>query len=102
MTSTPCPLCKAKVSKKLFNAKTGQSEFTIIQCLQCGLGRTFPMPDDGVLELHNQPQYYGEKENKFIPIIQNIRDRLSKIRARKYLNNYFILYLFKSRSQIYG
>ena len=86
MTSTTCPLCKFRHSTKLFNAKTEKSEFTIIQCQQCGLTRTFPMPDDSVLELHNKPQYYGEKENKFIPVIQNIRDRLSKIRAGKYLS----------------
>ncbi len=86
MASNPCPLCETRDSRELFNAKTDQSEFTIIQCQQCGLARTFPMPDDAVLDSHNKSQYYGKKENKFIPFFQNIRDRLSKIRARKYLS----------------
>ena len=36
--------------------------------------------------LYNREQYYGIKKNKFIPALQNIRCRLSRNRAKKYLS----------------
>ncbi len=86
MDSVSCPLCHSQDSRVLFNTKTTHSRFDILQCQECGLARTFPFPNDDILHLHDTIQYYGKKESKFIPIFQNIRDGLSKIRARKYLS----------------
>jgi len=86
MDSSVCPLCQSKESKILFEAETIHSRFDILQCQKCGLARTFPFPGDDILHIHDTVKYYGKKENKFIPILQNIRDRLSKIRARRYLS----------------
>lgn len=86
MDLVPCPLCDFKDSSILFDIKTDHSKFYIIQCRQCNLARTFPMPDDDILDAHSESHYYGEKKNKFLPILQHVRDRLSKIRVRSYLS----------------
>jgi len=85
MDSFVCPLCQSNESKILFKTKTIHSGFDILQCQECGLARTFPFPSDDILHIHNTIQYYGMKENKFIPILQNVRNLISKIRARRYL-----------------
>lgn len=81
-----CPLCHSQDSTVLFDAETKHLKFFIVQCRKCNLARTFPVPDDDILNIHSKSQYYGEKESKFIPVLQRIRERLSKIRARKYLS----------------
>jgi SAM-dependent methyltransferase len=86
MGSSVCPLCQSKESKILFETETIHSRFDILQCQECDLARTFPFPSDDILRIHDTVQYYGKKENKFIPILQNIRDWLSKIRAKRYLS----------------
>jgi len=86
MDSESCPLCHHEDSTVLFKSETANSKFFVIQCRQCNLARTSPFPDDDTLHIHNKVQYYGKKKNKFLPIFQNIRDRLSKIRARTYLS----------------
>jgi SAM-dependent methyltransferase len=86
MDSASCPLCNSRDSSILFEVKTAHSTFYIVQCRQCNLARTFPFPGDDILNIHNKAQYYGRRESKFVPIFQNIRGRLSKSRARKYLS----------------
>lgn len=86
MESSLCPFCHSQDSTILFDTNTECSRYYIIQCRQCTLARTFPFPTNHILHIHDSTQYYGEKKNKFIPIFQNIRDRLSKIRARSYLS----------------
>lgn len=86
MDSGSCPLCHSQDSTVLFDAETEHSKFYIVQCGQCNLVRTLPFPNDNVLNIHSKSQYYGEKESKFLPVLQVIRDRLSKIRAKKYLS----------------
>lgn len=86
MDSALCPLCHCKDLRILFRAETVHSIFCIIQCRQCNLARTYPFPDDDVLHVHDTFCYYGKNESKFIPVLQYIRDRLSKIRARRYLS----------------
>jgi len=86
MDSASCPLCKSGDSITLFEVQTEQRSFCIVQCRQCNLTRTTPFPDDDMLDTHNKPQYYGRHDSKFIPFFQNIRDRLSKRRARTYLS----------------
>lgn len=81
-----CVLCRSPHSTILFETKTSHSKFKILQCKQCSLVRTFPLPDDNVLKIHDESQYYGERESKFIPFLQDIRCRLSKIRAKQYLS----------------
>jgi SAM-dependent methyltransferase len=86
MDSVSCPLCHNQASSILINTETAHSKFHVIQCRQCTLARTFPIPDDDIIHIHDRIQYYGKNESKFIPIFQNIRDRLSKKRAKKYLS----------------
>jgi 2-polyprenyl-3-methyl-5-hydroxy-6-metoxy-1,4-benzoquinol methylase len=81
-----CPVCKKQGSDILYKTETNHLNFYIIQCRQCSLAYTFPLPDDNILNVHDKPRYYGKNESKFLPIIQNIRDRLSRNRARQYLS----------------
>jgi 2-polyprenyl-3-methyl-5-hydroxy-6-metoxy-1,4-benzoquinol methylase len=85
MDSALCPVCHSQDSKILFATETFKTTFSIVQCQQCGLARTYPCPDDDP-QLHDTNRYYGKNENKFIPFLQKIRDKLSQNRAKKYLS----------------
>ena len=82
----PCPLCNGQKRRRIFPVKTDHSEYVIARCPQCDLAQTFPLPDDGDLLLHSISEYYGKEVNKFIPVVQKIRDRLMSIRASYYLS----------------
>lgn len=82
----PCPLCNEQQRKRIFPVKTDHSEYVIAQCPKCELAQTFPLPADEDLILHDIPEYYGKAVNKFIPVIQKIRDSLMNIRASYYLS----------------
>ena len=84
--SAACPSCGEKKMKNLFPADTSHLIFKIIQCTRCGLCRTSPFPADEILRIHDMPVYYGSRENKFIPFIQNIRDSIMQARAGHYLS----------------
>jgi SAM-dependent methyltransferase len=72
--------------KMLFSTKTRFSEFHLLQCVSCTLTRTIPFPDDEILRLHDTSAYYGKNENKFIPIIQRIRNEIMRTYVRYYLS----------------
>lgn len=72
--------------KRLFSTKTRSSEFLLLQCAGCSLTRTIPFPDDEILRLHDTSVYYGKNENKFIPVIQRIRNRIMMTRVKHYLS----------------
>jgi SAM-dependent methyltransferase len=72
--------------KLLFSKKTRSSEFQLVQCAGCALTRTIPFPDDEILRLHEPSVYYGKRENKFIPVIQRIRNEIMRTRVKYYLS----------------
>ncbi len=80
-----CPLCKNKGSRDLFSTVYNQSTYSVRQCMKCGLVRTVPL-NDVTQDIYDDKQYYGSGNNKFMPILQNIRNRLSRIRAKKYFS----------------
>jgi 2-polyprenyl-3-methyl-5-hydroxy-6-metoxy-1,4-benzoquinol methylase len=80
-----CPLCDNHGSKRLFTTIYNQSTYVIRQCNKCNLAWTVPL-NDGSKDIYNNKQYYGKGENKFIPILQNIRNSLSQMRAKRYLS----------------
>lgn len=82
----PCPLCNGSRAKVLFSSKTHFSEFHLVQCEICGLARTFPLPNDESLRFHDISTYYGKGVNKFIPVLQKVRDELARLRAGYYLS----------------
>jgi 2-polyprenyl-3-methyl-5-hydroxy-6-metoxy-1,4-benzoquinol methylase len=86
MTLLSCPHCAGQDLKILFKAEAFHSTFSILYCLQCGLASTYPFPDENILRDLYTVQYYGKTKNKFIPLLQNIRDCFSKRRAKRYLS----------------
>ena len=82
----PCPLCGGVGMSCLFFRTTPFMTFQLARCLDCGLVRTLPFPDDSMLSQHGMRGYYGETTHKFIPVLQNIRDALMRRRARHYLS----------------
>jgi SAM-dependent methyltransferase len=81
-----CPLCHGEKLAHLFLVRTIFSEFQILQCRKCGLTRTFPLPTDYDLDVHDTSLYYGKSSSKFIPFLQKIRDKLMNIRAKYYIH----------------
>ena len=86
MERASCVLCGSRDSKILFEKETEHLKFKVLKCRKCSLVRTFPCPDDEILRIHDKSSYYGEKSSKFIPFLQDIRCRLSKIRAGRYIS----------------
>jgi len=86
INSDSCPLCCGQRSMPLFSVGTSYSKFSVIRCLKCGLARTSPLPTDETLRIHDISTYYGNETNKFIPVVQKIRDRLMRIRSGYYLS----------------
>lgn len=82
----PCPVCSGSKAKVSFSAKTPFSEFHLVQCKICELTRTFPLPSDETLRVHDVSTYYGKGVNKFIPVVQKIRDEMMRSRAKYYLS----------------
>ncbi len=82
----PCPVCHGSKTKVLFSTKTSFLEFQLIQCKICGLTRTFPLPSDESLRVHDIHSYYGRDVSKFNHLVQEIRNLLMRIRAKYYLS----------------
>ena len=82
----PCPLCHGSKTKVLFSTKTSLSEFHLVQCRVCELTRTFPLPSDEVLRVHDIYSYYGRDVHKFNPCVQKIRNLIMRMRAKRYLS----------------
>jgi len=82
----PCPLCHGSKTKVLFSKKTPLSGFHLVQCRVCELTRTFPLPSDEVLRVHDIHSYYGRDVHKFNPRVQRIRSFLMRMRAKHYLS----------------
>jgi len=82
----PCPLCHRLEAKALFSTKTPFSEFHLVRCRVCELTRTFPLPHDEFLFSADISTYYGRDVNKFIPVVQKIRNEMMRSRARYYLS----------------
>lgn len=81
-----CPLCSGSEAKVAFSTGTPFMEFQIVQCSVCELARTFPRPAGDSLRVHDFSGYYGKGVNKFIPIVQKIRNILMRSRAKRFLS----------------
>ncbi len=82
----PCPVCHESKTKVLFSTKTSFSGFHLVRCKICGLTRTFPLPSDESLRVHNIHSYYGRDVSKFNRLVQRIRNLSMRMRARYYLS----------------
>lgn len=80
-----CPLCGNANVRKLFAAQPPLSRFSLIRCSGCGLGYTFPFPEDGSVSDGLFESYYGTGPNKFGPLMQGVRTLLMRMRAKRYL-----------------
>lgn len=81
-----CPVCGGLKANVLFTAKTPFSEFLIVQCEACELARAFPLLNDGSHHAQDVVIYYGKGANKFIPLVQKIRNEIMRLRAKYYLS----------------
>lgn len=79
-----CPSCNS-ASKNLFSTVYDQATYGIRQCMKCSLAWTVTFNDKSK-DIYGDMQYYGSGNNKFIPILQDIRSSLSSIRAKRYLS----------------
>lgn len=87
----PCRFCGKKESRQLYPVQDifGNS-FHINQCNHCKTYFLTPPPDEKILNQAYDSSYYGEKEEKFNPILEFGLDIFRKIRAKrltKYLND---------------
>jgi len=81
-----CPLCSGSQTKMLFSTRTPFTEFQIVQCNICKLARTFPRPVGESLGIYSSSAYYGKGVNKFMPIVQKMRNIFARSRAKRFLS----------------
>jgi SAM-dependent methyltransferase len=81
-----CPVCGGLKARELFSVPTALSRFRIVQCEKCGLARTFPLLSSESACAQGMVTYYGGGANKFIPMVQKIRNEIARLRAKHYLS----------------
>jgi SAM-dependent methyltransferase len=81
-----CPVCRGLKAKELFSVPAQLSEYSIVQCEKCGLARTFPLLASESARAQDMVTYYGGGANKFIPMVQKIRNEIARLRAKRYLS----------------
>lgn len=86
----PCRFCEKKNSEPLYPVKDiFDNDFHINKCRECNTYFLTPPPSEAILNQAYDSSYYGEKEEKFNPILEFGLDYFRKVRARrlvKYLN----------------
>jgi 2-polyprenyl-3-methyl-5-hydroxy-6-metoxy-1,4-benzoquinol methylase len=80
-----CPLCNRENQYELFPAHSPFSDLCVIQCNDCEMAYTYPVPTDN-FPCKGGSEYYGSLSNKFIPALQKVRDALMKYRARYFFS----------------
>jgi SAM-dependent methyltransferase len=81
-----CPLCEGQKGDQRFKAfdfDQSVEPFDIVQCAQCGLAQTSPIPDDETLDRYYSKPYYGSGKKKFSWIIESLTVLGNRLRARK-------------------
>ncbi|MBW1769233.1 MAG: class I SAM-dependent methyltransferase [Deltaproteobacteria bacterium] len=81
-----CPICNHLKAKILFSTRTFNSDFQLVQCEGCQVARTFPFPSNDTLLNRDKVTYYGKHDNKFLPVLQKLRNRIMGLRAKHYLS----------------
>ncbi len=81
-----CPHCQGRNSRRLFNAPAFDgdgSRYDLVECAECGVVRTHPMPSAQLLASCYASCYYGEGGRKFNPLMEYAVRLLSAQRARR-------------------
>ena len=81
-----CPVCGELKVEDLFPVTITSSEFRLVRCENCYLTRIFPFPTTSNFTVNEIPDYYGIGVSKFLPVLQKIRNRIARSRAKYYLS----------------
>jgi SAM-dependent methyltransferase len=98
-----CSLCGGQESKRTFQAfdfDLSEAPFDIIQCVQCGLAQTFPVPDQETLDHYYSVSYYGNAAKKFTGVIESLTVWGNRLRANKILRVMSGTRMSKSRFRV--
>jgi len=83
-----CPLCETRHAVLVFqaaDAESGMQKFDLLACTNCGLVRTDPVLAKNELAHYYQQDYYGDGNNKFLPMVEWPVQLANKLRARNLL-----------------
>jgi 2-polyprenyl-3-methyl-5-hydroxy-6-metoxy-1,4-benzoquinol methylase len=86
----PCLLCGENHFNKLFSAldfDSGKVFFGLIECENCHLVRTNPVPTDSELEKYYALPYYGSGTDKFIGVAETLTYCSNYLRSRSILSH---------------
>jgi SAM-dependent methyltransferase len=88
MKQFACSLCGGVENKPVFSAADfdqATESFELIQCAQCGVTQTRPVPDPVSLDQYYSRSYYGGGSKKFSGIVEALTVLGNRLRAKKIL-----------------
>ena len=80
-----CPVCGKRVNHHAYPVSdfdTGQQSFQVLSCDSCHLGHTEPKPTAEQLDAYYRPEYYGDSEQKFTGLIEQLTVAANRYRAK--------------------
>lgn len=80
-----CPLCHERKTEVLYSEERSPEGLRLLRCGTCELVRTWPQRAGLSHPLEKIETYYGSDENKFMPLVQKVRNSIARMRARRYL-----------------
>lgn len=81
VTTPPCPVCGECAANPQYNLEGG--DFSLVACVNCGLGRLYPPPEPQRIPDFYPPEYYGAGAEKFETSIEFAVRRIAAWQARK-------------------
>lgn len=80
-----CPVCDNPKFRTLYSGQILFSDINLIQCEKCRLTCTHPLPTDEIFQLYGIDFYYGKEKSKFSFFLQEVRNKLMKLRAGHFM-----------------
>lgn len=80
-----CPLCHERKTEVLYSEEGSPERLRLLRCGKCELVRTWPQGAGLSYPVEETEAYYGYNENKFMPVVQRLRNSIARMRARRYL-----------------
>jgi len=84
MRPIACPVCDLKDAPPLLEQEIPPlGRLRLVRCPGCGLGYLDPQPEPSEMAPFYARDYYGGETAKFEPLIEALRDRMGRSRARR-------------------
>lgn len=82
-----CRFCESPEHIEYFHFKNKDTNWQILKCKKCSCFYLYPFPTQKQLNDAYNVEYYGNTEEKFIPVIEKLIGIFRQLRARRLIKN---------------